>query len=460
MVTAIGTTNVSDASELLMMRSQAPNISQNAGTSQSFSDVLENVGNRNSSSETDADMSSSNVDRSQKPESVNSETEEGYEEAVNEVENEDVNGVDKKEDIQDADELKEYVTKVSEVVVQLAKVLNISPEQLVDAMEKAGITPEDLLNGEGITKLMIEINNLENPVDILMNSTLHEQFKDAMQVVEETINSGEFTELLNSEESVEIDFEQLKSSINEMTNNVSEKADVNVEEVVETDVTDETVEEDVNVNANVTDTSETTETTEDGTQTEGQQKGTETEGKTTASEGNAEGNSFGNQVNSFTTVIDSIGEAVEVRYGSVTADNIIRQISEQIKVISGNNMSSIELSLNPESLGKVNIQIVAKDGAITAQISTETEMARAAIEGNLATLREVLSEQNIKVDAVEVTIASHGFEQNDEASSKNQNGEQKKSGARNISLEDYFDEKNEDEEIIMQAEGSTISFSA
>lgn len=72
--------------------------------------------------------------------------------------------------------------------------------------------------------------------------------------------------------------------------------------------------------------------------------------------------------------------------------------------------SSIEMQLNPENLGKVYLHIAAtKEGNITAELAVSSETVKTALEAQIADLRTSLNQQGIKVDAVEVAIASHEF---------------------------------------------------
>lgn len=70
----------------------------------------------------------------------------------------------------------------------------------------------------------------------------------------------------------------------------------------------------------------------------------------------------------------------------------------------------MEMQLNPENLGKVYVNISSKEGVIHAQLAASNEAVRAALETQVADLRQNLNQAGVKVDAVEVTVASHEFE--------------------------------------------------
>ena len=94
-----------------------------------------------------------------------------------------------------------------------------------------------------------------------------------------------------------------------------------------------------------------------------------------------------------------------------TAD-IINQIGEYVKIHQSEGVSQMEILLNPESLGSIHLQVVAREGAITATITAQNEAVREALMVQAMTLKEELNEQGMKVEAVEVTVASHEFERN------------------------------------------------
>jgi len=133
-----------------------------------------------------------------------------------------------------------------------------------------------------------------------------------------------------------------------------------------------------------------------------------------------------------TTQVDFSGNLVQV----TELRDIANQIIEHIKVVVKPEQTSMELQLNPEQLGKVNLNIQSKNGVMTAQFIVQNESCKEAIEGQLHTLRETLNQQGIKVDSIEVTVSANAFEQSAGADQDNQPEEQKNQSGRKISLED------------------------
>ena len=151
-----------------------------------------------------------------------------------------------------------------------------------------------------------------------------------------------------------------------------------------------------------------------------------------------------------------------------TADtqNIMNQIMDYMRVQVKADMTQMELQLNPASLGTVNINITSKAGVITAQFLTQNETVKAAIESQIVQLKNSFEEQGLKVEAVEVTVASHSFERNlnGDGNGQQQTQDGKKKGNRKVNLNGPAMEEEpateEEEPAIMGMEGSTVSFTA
>jgi len=472
-LTAIGSLDISSASGFFSTGNVTSNSSsESSDVFKTFSDVFDNLDNEEVSAVRPEQIEPANVQKPEEMQEVkdpekSTEMAEEYamdEESENVIEDE----IDKKEEKSITEMLDDYVHLVNEALMNVAESLGVSPEQLVDAIEKIGLNTEDLLSPEGMKQLFAELNNLQDPLEIILNEDLHGKFKEVMAIIgelnEAVGENQELTEALKNADFTEI-MEKVTESI-EAENIVNE--DVIGNEDVSENISENTADDMVSEKENPQDINVVKESSgENQTGTEsGSDEGYESysdRAKNTESDYTGNINNSVNSVNNgFNNVVNNISEAINNQYGQVTAENIVNQIQEQIKLTTGNNFSSIELTLTPETLGKVNIQVIAKDGAVTAQISAETEMAKNAIESHISELKETLTNQNIKVDAVEVTIASHEFEQNFENSSEQGQNLHETKVRRRVSLEDYFadEESEETEQMIMQAEGSTVNFMA
>lgn len=148
---------------------------------------------------------------------------------------------------------------------------------------------------------------------------------------------------------------------------------------------------------------------------------------------------------------------------------IFEQVVEQVKVTVTADTSEMEMQLNPENLGKVNLSVVAKEGHITAQFVTENEVTRQALESQIQLLRETLGEQGLKVDKVEVSVSDFSFQNGNQANAEEQKQQQREEHAkqvqRNLNLANLDDlvDMTEAEELavkIMQSNGNQIDYTA
>lgn len=97
---------------------------------------------------------------------------------------------------------------------------------------------------------------------------------------------------------------------------------------------------------------------------------------------------------------------------------LIEQIAKNVRVIVSAQTTSMEMQLNPEHLGKIYLNVTEKEGAVRAQLVAQNEAVKEALETQAVELRQSLHQQGVKVDAIEVTVATHEFEQNLEQNAK------------------------------------------
>lgn len=113
-------------------------------------------------------------------------------------------------------------------------------------------------------------------------------------------------------------------------------------------------------------------------------------------------------------------QPAEGNYRMADLESIYHQVIETVKVRMSPDTTSLELSLNPQNLGKVSVEVASKEGTVSAQFRVQDAMAKAALESQVVELKNTLNEQGIKVEAIEVTVASHEFERNLEENQKDQ----------------------------------------
>ena len=157
-------------------------------------------------------------------------------------------------------------------------------------------------------------------------------------------------------------------------------------------------------------------------------------------------------------------------YVSIDTVRIIEQLAERVRVTNLSEVSSIEMQLNPENLGKMYVNISSKQGMVNAQIAATNETVKEALEAQIYELKESLQQSGVKVDAIEVTIASHEFEKNLEQGQSREEQEaerqeeMKDKNRREINLSDLdeaSDLLNEEEALIarmMKDNGNSLDY--
>ncbi len=156
---------------------------------------------------------------------------------------------------------------------------------------------------------------------------------------------------------------------------------------------------------------------------------------------------------------------VEVVDGQVTTvtqiRDIVNQLVNEIRVNIKPDTTNMELQLNPEQLGKVNLSIVSKEGTVTAQFTVETSVAKEAIESQIHMLKENLTDQGVKVESIEVTVSNFSFGESNQTFESNS---EQKQGHKPLKLDGFDDDMSgQDSNIIeelMQDYGNTVDYTA
>ncbi len=97
---------------------------------------------------------------------------------------------------------------------------------------------------------------------------------------------------------------------------------------------------------------------------------------------------------------------------AVTAQDIANQILDYMRSQVKPDMQTLEMQLHPASLGNIQINLIHRDGALTASFACQDEQVRAVLENQMIQLQERFEEQGIKVTSIEVSVGANGFEEN------------------------------------------------
>ncbi|SCX85681.1 flagellar hook-length control protein FliK [Pseudobutyrivibrio sp. AR14] len=399
----------------------------------------------------------------------------------------------------DSSRVVEKVEAVAEEIKDVIKdELDITDEELEKAMETLGLTILDLFNPQSLAQLVTEITGETDSVALLMNdsfknildnvSTLTNQLLDDLKISFEEVKEIVLPELKS--ENLEINEELVKGDLpTENPSKLEEVLDDNqnlnpVEpQVVLTEqikpMEGENVKPQQNIQMDINDPVEMKPQVDDNNNSSKQEfdfsKNAKTANDTPKVTHEAtvvhENLAVGQQEAAIEYSVEQ--EVVTLPTGeTVRAESIVNQLVEQAKVLTDAESTTMEMTLNPEGLGKIFMEVTQKGDVITAKIFTENDAVKQALENQMATLRTELNQNSTKVTSIEVSVGAHEFERNLEQNAKDESRREeqmsKQSSKRNSrinlnSLDELSGIMSEEDMLIaqmMKDNGNTLDFQA
>ncbi|MDF2472610.1 MAG: flagellar hook-length control protein [Anaerocolumna sp.] len=413
-------------------------------------------------------------------------------ESVKSVQNSEV------EEITDETQLECVKTILDRLKGTVQSILDLSEEELEQYMESLGFMISDLLNPEKMKQLVLQVSGQDDITSVLMDEQLSESMNQLLLAVNELTEGQDFIipqEILDKlngmyEESLTLADGEMISANQETANSVgvnhspgisgeadseglaSTKVEVVMEESkipVKQNLPEEAEPGQTNQQVStVTDSanntfSDASHTASDNNlmdaepvelvQTEGQGTPGSIDGTNEAFLQNLFGLKPTDQLNVQNQIVN-VGEFQE----------ITRQIVEQIKILINPEQTSMELQLNPENLGKINLSVVSKNGVMTAQFTTQNAMTKEALESQMQVLKDNLNNQGLKVESIEVTVSNFDFSQSSNQAFANE-GQQSHSKGRTFNPYEEELESNQPEEInllndSMEQLGTSVDYTA
>ena len=120
--------------------------------------------------------------------------------------------------------------------------------------------------------------------------------------------------------------------------------------------------------------------------------------------------------------------------------DIPKQIVDQARLIRRGENTEMVMHLKPEHLGDLTLRVsVSESGAVTASFHSDNAQVRNIIENSLATLRQELSNQGLKVDSVEVYagLADGQLPQEQGQQAWDQQGQRRQYRSSGLGTEEY-----------------------
>ncbi|MBO6127412.1 MAG: flagellar hook-length control protein FliK [Pseudobutyrivibrio sp.] len=400
----------------------------------------------------------------------------------------------------DTENLKEKVDEAcNEVKEIIEEELNVTEEEIEEAMETLGLTMIDLFNPQNLAELVATLTGQEDSISLVMS----EEFKNILdsvtvitdQLFKETgMNFSDVKDFvisldINAEVQVDLPEEQpaevepiVKADIPKEQVPVVEMVDESeqssqVKPLVSNENNDTTVEENPKeVESNVEIKLDNKEGFDSQQQKEfsskdfTQQKTVQDIPKEDAPVIRAEGFAFAEN----RTQVQFIPEEQIVYLPSgetVTAEKIVSQLVEQARILNNAETTTMEMTLNPEGLGRIYMEVTQKGDEITARIFTENDAVKQALEAQMANMKVEMNQSSTKVTSIEVSVGTHEFERNLEEDAKGEerreeqsNNSQGRSSKINLNNMDELSGLMSEEDILiaqmMKDNGNTLDFQA
>lgn len=334
--------------------------------------------------------------------------------------------------------------------------LGVRDEEITKAMETLGITFQDLLTPQNLILLAGQLNGSTDSVGLLLDSGVSNLMDDmknlvanltqetglsletlksgfdlldlagealgdgrnvALQVSNEGITLPEDMILTSNQDKISVELESVmsdgKSDLKPKSNEPAVfTPDGNVNPDVTSDSTDTLLRSEIKAS--------TSESNGEGNESLGFSFG---EDNTFTSKGNSFNNELEiNEHASFQETIQStvntevVTEAESTQpYTSIDTRDVINQIVTRARITNLEDTHTMEMTLNPQRLGKLVMRVVEENGVIHARIQTENQTVKEALETQMMILQDHLNEKGMKVDSIEISVATRGFDQHDES---------------------------------------------
>lgn len=371
---------------------------------------------------------------------------------------------------------------VEKIVKETAELLGIDPEQLKDLMAQLGLALQDLLKPENVNMLTANVLADGDAISLITDASVLDTARQINEMINNVLaDAGTDAAAVSAFiEDKGIDISEMLAEVigPEVSAGADVSADENVSVIKDTDAQNasdvlmaKTPEENIAVNTEAKASS-----------------GNENSGNT--DHDTAHGFTDEHRLHDDRSAYNAADGRVQEQFSQNTAqttENVsappesylndpvrtVEQVIEHIKAEVKEDFTSLEMTLNPQSLGNVAVNLISKNGALTAEFTTQTEAAKAALESQIVVLKENLEQQGVKVDAVDVTVSSHAFEQNLEQGNDGDSEaeaaekERLRKGTRKIDLNTFTDGYPEDIDeadqvtvSMMQSDGNRMDYRA
>lgn len=409
----------------------------------------------------------------------------------------------------DEEKIKDLAEEISEITNQIVDKIKsefeVTDEEIEEAMEVLGLTIADLTKPTELRNLLMELTGTSDSIELLTNVELYDSVKEvtdfasnlftevakdfslSTEQLTEMINTESFEEALNevdvsvktneAEAEVEAEAEIVSEVTVDKTTDAalafenSDKANANETKPVDNNNSNESEEVPIDTEKKAPDKIEKPESFAQSNLMNDEAMNERSENRKNFNFDSSKNQEFTfNQTQAVTNqTVNTVGDIVETVTSYTTGtdtDNIMRQVTDYVKVHISEDVTKMEIELHPASLGTVNMQINSQNGQITAHLTVQNELVKSVLETQMIKLQETFDEQGTKVSAIEVTVAEYSLNsQSDNNYSEERNGRNYGSKKKGINLNEIgsLDELDEEEQLeakVMEMNGSSVNYTA
>lgn len=316
-----------------------------------------------------------------------------------------------------------------EIIESIEEKTGITKEKIVAALDELGITVYELFLPQNLQQFLQQINNVEDPMELLLIPDINQTYKNIMNVLNEYEERfPNLQEILGQNEIFHnsvIENEEL--NLNDLTRESKVDED-NSQKVIPSDkknIFDENLQLDEDLSqGELNDKSqkedspiieiESEEKTSTATIDNNEEKQEiNVEEKTSELFDNVSVHDK-NIVIEQNTIIEkpAVNNVLnQLKSNPIDREQLIKQMVEHIKVNVNEDSAEMNLQLKPDNLGKLSLKVVTERGIITAQFVAESQAVKEIIEANFNQLKDVLQEQGLKIENLEVYVQQNFQEQ-------------------------------------------------
>lgn len=346
-----------------------------------------------------------------------------------------------------------------------SEILNISEEAVSDYFEANDIKLDTLLSADSVQDVVMGLEGISDASEILTNQELYENIDALKNFTEDLLNQ------ISNE--IDTDAEDALSKVSDIVEGFDDSLvlseTVALKETEKgydlsdkTDKTDLTEYKEVSLND---DKADNVDVNLKASEKSDSRKDNDSEMNNQGFNGHLSSNGINQAQDGI--IVDN---PKEILTQTPDAQEIYNQIGEFVRNLSTEDLKEVTLQLQPETLGTIQVRVSQREGVLTAELLTQNENVRAALEGQLIDLQKDFEKSGIKVENIEVRVSTQSFDEQSQEESRNEENEasRRELPPRRINLnglfENYDSEELQDDEKIavemMTANGNSLDYQA